>query len=336
MMYYRHAGINYKENSARIRVTRASFASLPGELRNLTYAATLKWASPITVVYDADTESFTTPNIYHVQGRTPIEALRVLSNLDHNIRCEARSYFFANNIFMIETKQTLMNDPDYVRTYIAFLEEIGSIGRRSLRWLRLTVSGDSRYDCPTPGKAIKLWTLLGECGNLLNLDIAAEIDYFYIDQQAMLKMFMSTEGYPLDKPWAGVLDSIHRLKNLQRLTFRPVFSGRWRRFAIGVNGEMTEHPYCYTARDVSRTVLFRIDRPIAEAVQLSDQLKGHVRKGLRGSVRAQVVRTESWDEYGRDILMEHEAGSGVLKFRSAEIIKPFGRTFDYTNGFDEG
>jgi hypothetical protein len=329
MINHRHAGIEYQEISARINVTRASFASLPGELRNMTYAATLRWPTPISVVYDPTIERFITPNVSRVEGRTPIEALGVLSSLDHNIRCEARSYFFANNVFVIETNQSLTTDPDYIETYINFLEDIGLVGRRSLRWLRLTVSGDCRHHRPTLSKAIRLWALIVDCRNLLTLDLYAEIDYFYIDQQALLKLFMSTEGCPISKPWSGILDSTQRLRSLTRLTFRPVFSGRWRYFDVAFDGKLSKHAHAF------RDVRFRIHRPINEAADLSAQLKGHVRQGLRGSVRVLVVKTEVWQEYGRDILMVRKDRSEMWSLRDMGIIKPYGRAFNYSNGLKE-
>jgi hypothetical protein len=140
MLQYRNAGMSYQENSERIDITRASFASLPGELRNLTYVSTLLWKHPITLKYDPASKHFHAPGFKLVSGRTPLQTLELFSSLDHNIRTEARSYFFANNVFVLETKQSVIADADYVQTYITFLENIGETGRRSIRWLRLTVS----------------------------------------------------------------------------------------------------------------------------------------------------------------------------------------------------
>lgn len=173
-----HTGITFQENSARVNTEQASFAPLPGELRNLTYTSTLKWKDPIMMIYDAATHHFHPPGTKRTDGRTPLETLALLSDLDHNIRSEARSYFFVNNVFQIETKQTLTTDPDYVKVYITFLENIGEVGRRSLRWLRLTVSGDSKQHTPTPDQAFALCALVADCYNLVTLDVYAEIDYF--------------------------------------------------------------------------------------------------------------------------------------------------------------
>lgn len=329
-MYYQHAGIDYHENSARIDVTRASFASLPGELRNLAYAATLKWPTPIPVTYNPQTELFIT-DLGRTEERTPVEALEPLSGIDHNIRCEARSYFFANNNFQIEATQTFTTDPDYIQVYIDFLENIGLVGRRSLRWLRLTVSGDCRHHVPTLSKALRLWALLADCGNLVKLDVYAEIDYFYVDQQAALKLFMSTEGAPIIKPWPAVLEALQSLKNLKNLVLRPVFSGRWRYFDLFMNGRI-----CTTAlteRLDVKNMRFRIRRPIAEATQVTDQLKGHIRKGRRGAVRVQVLRTELWDEYGRDVQMRRDRDGETWSLISDGIVKPDVRRFNYSNGF---
>ncbi|MBK5654351.1 MAG: hypothetical protein I4N50_22040 [Rhizobium sp.] len=334
MMYYRHSGINYQENSVRIDATRASFASLPGELRNLAYATTLRWPTPISVTYKKHIELFVT-HLTRTNGRTPMEALQLLSGIDHNIRCEARSYFFANNIFQIETTQTFTTDPDYIQVYIDFLENIGLVGRRSLRYLHLMVSSDCKHHVPTASKATKFWSLIAGCGNLVKLDVYAEIDYFYIGQQAALKLFMSTEGAPISKPWPVVLEILQSLKNLKNLVLRPVFNGRWRFFDLFVNGRIV------TATLVEHLVLksirFRVRRPILEATQVTEQLKGYVRKSLRGAVRVQVLRTELWEEYGRDIRMvrdyERDPAGDMWSFRSAGIIKPYGRAFNYTKNF---
>lgn len=330
MVYYRHSGISFQENSARIDVTRASFASLPGELRNLAYAATLKWPTPMSVTYNNHVELFIT-HMTRTKGRTPVEVLKLLGSIDHNIRSEARSYFFANNDFQIETTQSLTTDPDYVQIYIDFLENIGLVGRRSLRYLHLMVSGDCRHHIPTASRAMKLWTLIADCGNLVKLDIYADIDYFYIDQQLALKRFMSTEGAPINKPWNGILEALQSLKNLKTLSLRPVFSGRWRFFEFFANGRIVT-AFLVQRIDIKR-IRFRIRRPIAEATQVTEQLKGYVRKGLRGVVRVQVLRTELWEEYGRDIHFQRKDAGETWALSSAGTIKPYGRAFNYTNNF---
>jgi hypothetical protein len=319
MLQYRNAGISYQENSARIDTARASFASLPGELRNLTYASTLKWKNPITLTYDAATKHFQMPGVKVVDGRTPLQALELFSGLDHNIRTEARSHFFASNVFQLETKQSL--------------ENIGEVGRRSLRWLRLTINGDSKHHFPTLEKATKLWDLLGDCLNLVTLDLYAEIDYFYMDQQPALKQYLSTEGLPFSSPWPIVLSSIKQLPHLKRLVLRPVFSGRWRYFTVAVNGRMGALPRILGAE--YRRVRFKVQRPIDEAERLSDQVKGHMRKGLRGKVNVRVLTTETWDLYGKDIVFgRDQVGTDEWGLSWWDIIKPIGRTFNYSNGLD--
>jgi hypothetical protein len=179
MLDYHFAGIAYQENSARMIPSRASFASLPGEIRNLIYTSFLRYLKPISTTYNATTERFQTSGNKHAKdGRTPFEVLELLSNLDHNIRAEARSCFFANNIFQLETSQSLGADPDYIVTYMHFLDTIGDVARHSMRWLRLTVSGDTKMHIPTVDQALKLWNIVSECENLETLDIYAEIDCF--------------------------------------------------------------------------------------------------------------------------------------------------------------
>lgn len=330
MMYYRHSGINYQENSARIDVTRASFTSLPGELRNLAYAATLKWKTPITLAHNPSNGRFIT-DITRTRGRDPLEALDVLSTLDRNIHREARSYFFGNNVFIIPTSQSFTTSSDYIETYIALLQSIGESGRHSLRFLRLIVSGDCKYHVPTPAKALKLWSLLGECINLSTLDLYVDIDYFYPDQLGQLKFYMSTEGAPVHKPWPGVLDSTLRLRHLQRLTLRPVFSGRWRFFDVSINEQIDRADYDFLL-DV-RTFRLRARRPVEEAEELVALVKGCVRKALRGSVRVQVIATEVWNEYGPDLLFGRERWTGQWILGHVGVCKPANRKFTYHTGW---
>ncbi|KAH4197196.1 hypothetical protein HBI25_083500 [Parastagonospora nodorum] len=323
--------LNYQENSERINVDRASFASLPGELRNLAYATTLKWSQPISVTFDAATQRFHTPGVKRVDGRTPLQILSLLSDLDHNIRVEARSYFFANNTFELMTTQSRTTDPDYIKIYIHFLEDIGDIGRRSLRWLRLTVNGDSKQHRPTSDKAIKLWELVGDCTNLLTLDIYAEIDYFYMDQQAGLKMYMSTDGYPIANPWPVVLESIKYLTNLRRLVLRPVFSSRWRFFEVSINNRIVT--VTRTALENIGKIRFRVIRPIDEASCLTDQIKGSIRRGLRGSVGVRVLMTELWEHYGAEVVIGRKGEKeGDWEVQGTGRCKPHERTFRYCNG----
>jgi hypothetical protein len=333
MLQYRNAGMSHQENSERIDITRASFASLPGELRNLTYVSTLLWKHPITLKYDPASKHFHAPDFKLVSGRTPLQTLELFSSLDHNIRTEARSYFFANNVFVLETKQSVIADADYVQTYITFLENIGETGRRSIRWLRLTVSRDSKHHVPTFKKGIKLWELISDCANLVTLDVFVEIDYFYMDRQACLKSYLSTEGFPVREPWPVVLESVKQLLNLKRLVLRPVFSGRWRYFDVCVTERLGATSVICGAD--SRTVQFRGQRPIDEAARLADQVKGYVRRGLRGFVSVRVLTTETWDLYGRELVFRCDrpdtAEWGLCK---VDVVKPYERTFQYSNGLN--
>jgi hypothetical protein len=302
MLEYHHAGITYQENSARIDPARASFASLPGELRNLVYSSFLRRRNPISVKYNATTRRFQTPFNKGPDGRTPFEVLELLSNLDHNIRTEARSYFFANNIFQLETKQSSSTDPDYIATYIHFLGTIGDVARYSLGWLRLTVTSDTKSHVPTADQGFKLWDIISECRNLETLDIYAEIDYFYMDQHTALKSYMSTEGEPISNPWSEVLESIQAMPNLRRLILRPLFSSRWRCF--DVVEDATPEQVAFGTKEMWSLVR----RPMDEATRLTEQVKGYMRRGLRSDVAVNVVSIETWTWYDRDLVVERNDG----------------------------
>jgi len=301
--YYDHAGIVYEENSARINPSLASFASLPGELRNLAYASSLESAPPMTIKYDKKTHRFHVMDVKHTTGRTPLEAFMLLSSLDHNIRTEAQSYFFANNTFHLETHQSWTTDPDYIEIYMHFLSLIGDVGRRSLRHLRLKVTGDPSLHRPNSDKAIEFWEHIADCTNLSTLDIYADIDYFYMDQQTALKFYLSTEGYPISKPWTEVLLAFRNLTNLKSLVLHPVLSSRWRYFDIRVNGRITTGQAM--RRDLTQ-LRFVLHRPADEAARVVEQLKGYLRRGLRGKASVRVVLTETWGRRRADVSFERD------------------------------
>ncbi|OAL04076.1 hypothetical protein IQ06DRAFT_314757 [Phaeosphaeriaceae sp. SRC1lsM3a] len=327
------AGIAYQEHSMRLDVNRASFASLPGELRNLAYSSALKFSDPITLSYCDITERFHITGTKRHDRRTELECLELLSNLDHNIRTEARSYFFANNTLTVETRQSLSTDSDYMETYIQFLEIIGEVGRRSLRWLRLTINGDTKQHRPTMDKAIKFWDLIADCTNLSTLDIYAEIDYFYMNQHAGLRMYISTEGPPISDPWPKVLESIQTVKNLKRLVVRPVCSSRWRYFQVAMNLRTATVSRQMKPSGVLKTMHISVLRPRDEATRLSEQLKGYLRSGLRGSTSVRVLLLESWDVYGAQVHFGRENLSEEWKVKDTGRITPLERRFHNSNGF---
>ncbi|KAF1846540.1 uncharacterized protein K460DRAFT_314067 [Cucurbitaria berberidis CBS 394.84] len=323
-----------QEGSTRAEPTNLGFASLPAELRNNTYAQTLRWKGPVTLTYDETSRRFQTPRACLVEGRTPLQALEVLSSLDHYIRREARSYFFANNFIEIKTRQKFTSDPDYVQVYIHFLENIGETGRWSLRHLRLTVSEDSSPHRPKFEQALKLWSLLADCMNLERLDLFLEVDYFYMDQCDALKSHLSTLGFPVSQPWLVVLQSLRHLENLKRLSLQVVFSSRWRHIEVNVHTRATatglREPKAF------KRVRFQVKRPIDEAAELVDQVKGVLRQGLRRRVAIQVSPTETWDQYGADLTFGRTSkGSDNLVLCGARRFKPQERRFNYSNGFRE-
>jgi hypothetical protein len=329
--YYNHAGIAYGENSARIIPNLASFASLPGELRNLAYASTLKWTHPMTIKYDNGTHRFHIVDVKRTTGRVPLDVLKLLSSLDHNIRIEARSYFFANNTFQLEAQQSWTTDPDYIETYIYFLSLIGDVGSRSLRYLRLEATGDPSLHRPNSNKAITFWEYIADCTNLSTLDIYADIDYFYMDQHTGLKFYLSTEGYPISKPWSEVLLAFENLKNLKSLVLHPVFSSRWRCFDIHVDGRITTGQ---AMRQDLTQLRFVLHRPVDEAARVSEQLKGYLRMGLRGKAGVRVVMMGTWGRRRADVIFERDDVAG----EDWEMIWPrgtvkLGREFHYHGGF---
>jgi hypothetical protein len=148
-----------------------------------------------------------------------------------------------------------------------FLDTIGNVARHSVRWLRLTVSGDTKMHIPTVDQALIFWDIISECKNIETLDIYAKIDYFYMDQQTALKSCMYTEGYPVSHPWFEVLNTIQALLNLKRLILRRVFSLRWRYSDVAGDGTLTTPDVTvYEARKVP----CEIYRPIDEATRLTE------------------------------------------------------------------
>jgi hypothetical protein len=199
-----------------------------------------------------------------------------------------------------------------VSVYIAFLSDIGVVARQSLRRLRLTVNGDSKSRYPSLSKAFKLWSLASDCTNLSTLDIYAEIDYFYMDQHAALRQYLSIDGWPISKSWPLVLRSIHALPNLKHLVLRPVFNSRWWYLDVIVNGRIVSASR--TQLEDVKNVRFKVVRPLDEANRLSEQIKGYLRRGLRGKVGVRVIMLEGWDTYGAEVTigLKGEMGEGIV------------------------
>lgn len=277
----------YQEGSTRINISHACFASLPAELRNNIYTETLQLTGPVILTYNAASQRFIIQDRPAVDGRTPLEALALLSNIDDYVRHEARSFFFARHIFQLKTTQTSAADPDYVEVYATLLGKIGDIGRRSLRNLRLTVSGDSKHNQPNHATVTRLFDLLAECTNLQRLDLFLELDYFYMDQRKGLGAYLTTNGAPITEPWPKALDSLGHLTNLVHLKLHVIFSSRWRSVEDLVRNSTSEtEPRSFDERRD------RDDRPVEEAIALTDQIKGSVRAALRHrGIRVNVLAT---------------------------------------------
>lgn len=294
------------------------FSSLPAELRNNAYAQTLRWNCPLVLTYNATTQRFRASKSPSLGTRTPLQALELLSGLDQYIRLEARSYFFANNSFEINTKQSWTIDPDYVQIYINFLENIGETGRRSLRNLRLNVSGDSKLHRPSCERAIKLWNLLAGCMNLERLDISLEIDYFYMNQRKALSSYLTTQGFPISDPWPVVLQSLSHLRNLKSMFLHVVYSSRWRHVEFDVYPHFIEGH----EENIDR-IKFRISRPIDEASALTDQIRGILRAGLRQRVTIRAATTETWNQYNTNLCFLRKPKDGdYIKLLSSWRSKP--------------
>ncbi|KAF2855745.1 hypothetical protein T440DRAFT_485864 [Plenodomus tracheiphilus IPT5] len=291
-----------QEGSTRAYTSHLCFASLPAELRNDVYAQTLGVDRSLSLTYDVASQQFSSQGQTGIAGRTPLEALVVLSSIDHYTRHEARSFFFARNNFEIKTRQTLEDDPDYVEVYIKFLENIGDIGRGSLSNLRLIVTGDSKRHRPNNAKAIKLFEFLASCTNLKRLDLFLDVDYFYMNQRKGLDSYLTTHGSPISNPWSKLSDSLKLLKNLSNLKLHVVFSSRWRSVDIQVHNtwlsDGASEPHTF------HDIRFQVNRPREEAEALTDQVKGSVRAALRPrNIRINVVATETWTKYGPDLIL---------------------------------
>ncbi len=75
-------------------------------------------------------------------------------------------------------------------------------------------------------------------------------------------------------------------------------------------------------------------RPIDEAAELTDRVKGCLRRQLRRGVTVRTLTTETWDLYGADILfLRAKRDSDELKLFEPKRFKPQERQFNYSNGF---
>lgn len=183
----------------------------------------------------------------------------------------------------------MTTDTDYITTYMQFLTLIGTTGRRSLRYLRLTVTGDPNLHRPNADKAIEFWEVIGNCTNLSTLDVYADIDYFYMEQRAALKLYLSTEGFPISQPWSEVLLTLQRLPHLTRLVVRPIFSSQWQYFDV--------EQIVWRGQEQRADVMgmrFVVHRPVIEAARGVEQLKAYPSEGLWGSASVHVMMTEPW------------------------------------------
>jgi hypothetical protein len=179
-------------------------------------------------------------------------------------------------------------------------------------------------------KAVEFRGLLADCTNLKTLDVYAEIDSFYVNQHAELRRYVSTDGWPIGKPWPLVLKSIEKLTNLERFVLRPVFSSRWRYFSVIVNGRIVTASR--TALENVKNIRFKVVRPVDEATRPSEQVKGYMRRGLRGSVGVRVIMMKTWKLYGAEVLMGQDETSEEWSVMVTGRCKPHGRRFRYSNG----
>jgi hypothetical protein len=82
-----------------------------------------------------------------------------------------------------------------------------------------------------------------------------------------------------------------------------------------------------------KTIRFRVIRPINEANSLSEQIKGYMRRGMRGAVGVRVLMTETWDLHGAEVVIGHKAEkSEEREIQFVGRCKPHGRIFRYSNG----
>ena len=323
----------FQEGSVRIIPRLPCFASLPAELRNNVYQQTLKYHGQLVLFYHVSAQRFQIHPSFSTRSRSPLKALKVFSNLDHYIRQEARSFFFANNSFEIVTKQNLTTDPDYVQVYIDFLSNIGETGRRSLRQLELVVNGDTKQHLPEPKIAVKFWKLLADCMNLERLHLFLDVDYFYLDQLSEMKYFLSTHGPPINRPWPLVLETLSRLKNLAHVFLSIVFSSRWHH--VDVELESTTNKSKLRDPGAVKRIRFRVKRPINEAAQLTLHVRGFLRRELRYRMTARTLATERWGAYGADLSLGRvQKHCDDLVLLDTGRIKPQERQFNYNNGFD--
>ncbi|KAJ4352325.1 uncharacterized protein N0V89_007673 [Didymosphaeria variabile] len=180
----------------------ASFASLPGEIRNMIYRLTLIADGPVNIRYTVKNEI----NTYHVSSRVDgaIEsvidgtgpgstavsgyqactALHFFSVINRKIRKEARPFFFAHNKFkflvndrsgrLFTPTYGFLKDMMYLKACVSFLEHIGMEGRASLTSLKLDDACTAPQCDPTyhNGQAVAdLFRLLHQCTNLISLDL---------------------------------------------------------------------------------------------------------------------------------------------------------------------
>ncbi|KAJ4301368.1 hypothetical protein N0V90_003460 [Kalmusia sp. IMI 367209] len=252
-----------------LNLAKASFSAdggLSAEVRNEIYEYCLKSPSTIQLVWDPQRAAFVArPRSLNCKESLnvfpEVLALRFLSSLDHKVREEARSFFFANNRFEVFSLKPVNH---YMKAYVAFLHNIGSVGRASLRYLRMDLVDEERErDCSADMHDVKnFFGLLGECVNLEALWVTLGVSCFYGHDFLTMARYLKHHGPMPHHPHSGVLKQLQKLTYLKRLWIDCTISQRWNH----------EHIQCYTALG-TRTMLAtwgRCDRSVE--VDLLDQI----------------------------------------------------------------
>jgi hypothetical protein len=195
---------SHSYESVPIDGSRATFASLPGELRNDIYKMTLRSEFGHEDIWlDYKTHDSRTAEIFPPCKRV-VAAFAHLRRINHQIRYEVDTFFYANNSFVISygwgdpTKGPPIKGPtSYLEAPVRFLSCIGQYGRSIIRSLKF-VTGHYRYhDCKPDRFRTRFSEQLAQCGQLNKLSLVVGIyELFENDEAAVISYFRQQRSAP--------------------------------------------------------------------------------------------------------------------------------------------
>lgn len=236
-----------------------SFLSLPGEMRNVVYAFALASDSTISIVMDSS-------HLYKMRAKDRnsaqyLETLGVLSRLNHQIRGEARSFFFANNKFAVEAIARIAQSPkiDYVSLYNGFLAWVGEDFRPYMKSLKFQVGSNNYWDKPALKNGQILLRLLSECLNLGVLYLYLDMAYLSGANHNTLATFIRGQDQLPSQCLSAFSKQLKGLSKLKTFRIYSILIPRWKFPNTGTIQRRQAHDFAWQLRTELRPVFDMIE-----------------------------------------------------------------------------